>query len=198
MRANPSLAASPETSGLRVSVNVSARQFLREDFVASLEKILLMTRADPRRLMLELTESLVLADIESAMRKMKSLKAMGVAFSMDDFGTGYSSLAYLTRLPLDELKIDKSFVARLPGSRNDEVIAQTVISMGRSLSLSVIAEGVETAAQRDALHAYGCHAYQGYLIARPLPIDQFLAVFFDSRAKGGTIANDRESSQQQS
>jgi EAL domain-containing protein (putative c-di-GMP-specific phosphodiesterase class I) len=115
-----------------------------------------------------------LADVESAMQKMQLLKRRGIAFSMDDFGTGYSSLSYLTCLPLDELKIDKSFVSRLPGSRNDEVIAQTIVSMGQSLGLSVLAEGVESEAQRDALRQYGCHAFQGYLISRPLPVEEFV------------------------
>ena len=161
------------TSRLRLSVNVSALQFQHDDFVADVEQILEDSGADPTLLVLELTESLILSDIESAMRKMQILKGRGIVFSMDDFGTGYSSLSYLTSLPLDELKIDKSFVSRLPGSRNDEVIAQTVVSMGQSLGLSVLAEGVETEAQRDALHQYGCNAYQGYLISRPLPIDAF-------------------------
>jgi diguanylate cyclase (GGDEF)-like protein/PAS domain S-box-containing protein len=165
--------AQGDAARVRIAVNVSARQFQQDGFVDSVRKILETSRVDPARIMLELTESLILADVESAMQKMQALKKLGIAFSMDDFGTGYSSLAYLTKLPLDELKIDKSFVARIPGSRNDEVIAQTVISMGRSLGLSVIAEGVETVAQRDLLLRYGCHAYQGYLISEPLPVDEF-------------------------
>ena len=166
--------AEPATSGLRLAVNVSAHQFRLDDFATAVERILARTGASPNRLMLELTESVVLADLDNAMQKMRALKQLGVAFSMDDFGTGYSSLAYLSRLPLDELKIDRSFVARLPGSKNDEVIARMVISMGRNLGLSVLAEGVETDGQMDALRQYGCHAYQGFLIARPSPIEEFL------------------------
>lgn len=166
--------AEPATSGLRLAVNVSAHQFQLDDFATAVERILTKTGASPNRLMLELTESVVLADLDNAMQKMRALKQLGVAFSMDDFGTGYSSLAYLSRLPLDELKIDRSFVSRLPGSKNDEVIARMVISMGRNLGLSVLAEGVETDGQMDALRRYGCHAYQGFLIARPSPIEEFL------------------------
>ena len=106
---------------------------------------------------------------------MYVVKAMGISFSIDDFGTGYSSLAYLTNLPIDELKIDKSFVANVPGNRNDEIIVQSIITLGSSLNLSVIAEGVETEAQRDFLAQQGCHALQGYLYSRPLPPDEFVA-----------------------
>ena len=166
--------AQADTSSLRVSVNVSAHQFQLDDFAAAVERILARTGARPDRLMLELTESVILADLDNAMQKMRALKQLGVAFSMDDFGTGYSSLAYLSRLPLDELKIDRSFVARLPGSENDEVIARMVISMGRSLGLSVLAEGVETPEQMEALRRYGCHAYQGFLIGRPSPVEEFV------------------------
>ena len=168
--------AQADTSSLRISVNVSARQFQLDDFAATVEQILARTGANPARLMLELTESVILSDLDNAMQKMRSVKQLGVAFSMDDFGTGYSSLAYLSRLPLDELKIDKSFVARLPGSDNDEVIARMVISMGRSLGLSVLAEGVETQEQMEALRQYGCHAYQGFLIGRPSPVEDFMRI----------------------
>ncbi|MFB0937049.1 MAG: ABC transporter substrate binding protein [Propionivibrio sp.] len=161
-------------SSLRISVNVSAHQFQLDDFALSVERILARTGARPDRLMLELTESVILADLENAMQKMRALKQLGVGFSMDDFGTGYSSLAYLSRLPLDELKIDRSFVARLPGSDNDAVIARMVISMGRSLGLSVLAEGVETPEQMEALRQYGCHAYKGFLIGRPSPVEEFV------------------------
>jgi len=161
------------TKGLRVSVNVSSRQFRQHDFVSQVLAALQTSGADPTRLKLELTESLVLDDIETTIKKMHSIKKLGVNFSMDDFGTGYSSLSYLTRLPLDELKIDKSFVLNLPGDHNDEVIAQTIITMGQSLGLNVIAEGVETEAQRIFLEQHGCHTYQGYLFSRPVPLDQF-------------------------
>ena len=143
-----------------------------------MERVSLLIREsgiDATRLKLELTETLVLGDIENTIMKMLALRQTGVSFSMDDFGTGYSSLAYLTRLPLDEIKIDKSFVSSLPGNHNDEIIAQTIISMGQSLGLRVVAEGVETEEQRVFLEAHGCHAYQGYLFSRPVPLEEFSA-----------------------
>ncbi len=113
---------------------------------------------------------MVLEDIEDTIVKMLEIKKLGVRFSMDDFGTGFSSLSYLAQLPLDQLKIDRSFVRNLPGSRNDETIARTIITMGMGLTMNVIAEGVETEAQRDFLDAHGCDAYQGYLFSRPLSL----------------------------
>jgi EAL domain-containing protein (putative c-di-GMP-specific phosphodiesterase class I) len=124
-------------------------------------------------LKLELTESMLLDNVQEMIAKMGTLKSSGVGFSLDDFGTGYSSLSYLKRLPLDQLKIDQSFVQDLLTDPNDEVIARTIIALASTLGLSVIAEGVETAAQRDALAAQGCHAYQGYLFSRPLPVADF-------------------------
>jgi EAL domain-containing protein (putative c-di-GMP-specific phosphodiesterase class I) len=123
-----------------------------------------------RLLKLELTESLVLDNVDDCIAKMDLLKARGVGFSVDDFGTGYSSLAYLTRLPLDQLKIDQSFVRHLGVRHTDGVIVQTIIGMARNLGLEVIAEGVETIAQKDLLAAFGCELYQGYLFARPAPV----------------------------
>ncbi|MEI7612168.1 MAG: ABC transporter substrate binding protein [Betaproteobacteria bacterium] len=161
---------------LRISVNVSPRQFRQDDFVHSIRQLIENTGVVSIHLELELTESLVLDDVENTIEKMLLLKELGVSFSMDDFGTGYSSLSYLTRLPLDELKIDKSFVANLPGNHNDEVIAQTIITMGKSLGLRVVAEGVETEAQRSFLNEHGCHTYQGYYYSRPVPIDEFMAL----------------------
>ncbi len=125
------------------------------------------------RLKLELTESLLVTDVEEDIEKMVALKAEGVGFSLDDFGTGYSSLTYLKRLPLDQLKIDQSFVRDLLTDPNDAAIAKTVVALAQSLGLGVIAEGVETEAQRDLLTSFGCHAYQGYLFSRPLPVDDF-------------------------
>ena len=125
------------------------------------------------RLKLELTESLVLDNIDDTIIKMQELKEVGVHFSMDDFGTGYSSLAYLTQLPLNQLKIDQSFVRNIGVKPTDAVIVQTIIGMANNLCMEVIAEGVETEEQRAFLEQYGCSAIQGYLFGRPLPLDQF-------------------------
>jgi diguanylate cyclase (GGDEF)-like protein/PAS domain S-box-containing protein len=163
----------PATRDLQLAVNVSARQFRQPDFVEQVRRILEHSGANPARLKLELTESLVLDNVKDTIAKMQAIKQLGAGFSMDDFGTGYSSLAYLTRLPLDQLKIDRSFVMKLPGNKNDSIIVQTVITMGRSLGLSVIAEGVENEAQREFLESRGCDAYQGYLFSRPLPLNEF-------------------------
>ena len=165
-------AADATTRKLRIAVNVSARQFRQADFVAQVQQVLVASGAAASRLKLELTESVVLDDVANSIEKMTAIKQLGVSFAMDDFGTGYSSLAYLAQLPLDQLKIDRSFVCQLPGSRNDETIARTIISMGRGLSMEVIAEGVENEAQRYFLEMHGCHAYQGYLFCRPLPIEE--------------------------
>ncbi len=125
------------------------------------------------RLKLELTESVILDDIDDAIRKMSALRSLGIGFSMDDFGTGYSSLSYLKRLPLDQLKIDQSFVRDIDTDPGDKVIVQTIIGMGCNLGLHVIAEGVENDAQVEFLEKQGCHAFQGYLFSRPLPADEF-------------------------
>jgi len=154
---------------LTVAVNVSARQFHHVDFIEQVLAILEHTGADPRRLKLELTESLLLADVEDIIKKMSTLKASGVGFSLDDFGTGYSSLTYLKRLPLDQLKIDQSFVRDILTDPNDAAIAKAIITLGQSLGLAVIAEGVETEGQRSFLANHGCNAYQGYLFGRPCP-----------------------------
>ena len=165
----------PEMAQLSVAVNVSARQFQHEDFVANVQAALVDAGANPKRLKLELTESLLVKDVEGIIRKMNTLKAMGVNFSLDDFGTGYSSLSYLKRLPLDQLKIDQGFVRNILTDPNDAAIAKMVIALADSLGLTVIAEGVEIDAQRDFLAHLGCHNYQGYLFSRPLPIDEFEA-----------------------
>jgi diguanylate cyclase (GGDEF)-like protein/PAS domain S-box-containing protein len=161
------------TRDLQLSINVSARQFRQPDFVDQVRVALKNSGAPTNRLKIELTESLVLVDIEDTVEKMQAIKQLGVGFSMDDFGTGYSSLAYLTRLPLDQLKIDRSFVRNLPDNPNDAVIAQTIITMAKSLGLAVIAEGVETEAQRQFLERHGCPTYQGYLFSKPLALAAF-------------------------
>jgi diguanylate cyclase (GGDEF)-like protein/PAS domain S-box-containing protein len=165
--------ACPATASLNMAVNVSARQFRDPDFVKQVLAVLDRTGANPQQLKLELTESLLVDNVEDTIAKMTALKAKGVGFSLDDFGTGYSSLTYLKRLPLDQLKIDQSFVRDVMTDPNDAVIVRTIIALGRSLGLAVIAEGVETEAQRDFLERHDCHAYQGYLFSRPLPAEQF-------------------------
>jgi diguanylate cyclase (GGDEF)-like protein/PAS domain S-box-containing protein len=167
--------AAPATRRLRLAVNVSARQFRQADFVYEVQQILEQAQADPARLEIELTESVVINDIGDTLEKMHALRAMGIGFALDDFGTGSSSLSYLSRLPLDQLKIDRSFVLNLPGDRNDAIIAQTIITMAASLGLDVIAEGVETDAQRAFLEHHGCNSYQGYHFSRPLPLAEFEA-----------------------
>lgn len=165
--------AQPNMAHLTVAVNVSANQLHQSDFVEQVLAVLSRTGANPKRLKLELTESLLVANVENTIAKMAILKAQGVSFSLDDFGTGFSSLSYLKRLPLDQLKIDQSFVRDILTDPNDAVIAKTVVALAESLGLAVIAEGVETEAQRDFLQRQGCHAYQGYLFSRPLPLEEF-------------------------
>ena len=163
----------PRTRDLQLSVNVSARQFHQPDFIEQVRQSLLASGADPTRLKLELTESVVLDNIETVIGRMQDLDRLGVGFSLDDFGTGYSSLSYLKRLPLDQIKIDQSFVRDVPGDPNDSAIVRAILAMSQSLGLQVIAEGVETQAQRDFLFENGCNAYQGYLFGRPLPIEEW-------------------------
>ena len=164
-------AADPVRCQWTLAVNVSAREFRHPDFVAQVLDILQQTGADAGLLKLELTESLLLQDVEDSIAKMQALRKQGVGFSLDDFGTGYSSLSYLKRLPLDQLKIDQSFVRDVLTDPNDAAIACTVIALGRSLGLEVVAEGVETHAQRKFLLRNGCQRFQGYLFGRPGPAD---------------------------
>jgi len=163
------------TRDIRLAVNVSARQFRQAGFVAEVEQVLSESGAAPSRLKIELTESLVIDNVAETIARMQALKALGVGFSMDDFGTGFSSLSYLKRLPLDQLKIDRSFVFDLATDPNDAAIVQTIITMGHTLGLDVIAEGVETEAQLARLDQYGCSHFQGFLFSRPLPIGEFEA-----------------------
>jgi EAL domain-containing protein (putative c-di-GMP-specific phosphodiesterase class I) len=163
----------PALHGLQLSVNVSARQFQQPDFVEQVRAILLKTGALPERLKLELTESLPLDNVDDTISKMRALRVMGLRFSLDDFGTGQSSLSYLTRLPLDQLKIDQSFVHNIGVQATDALIVQTIIGMAQSLGIDVIAEGVETDAQRAFLERHGCKLWQGYLFSRPVPIKEF-------------------------
>ncbi len=163
----------PGMAHLSLSVNVSPRQFQQDHFARQVLDVLQRTGAPPQRLTLELTEGLLIADIDDVIAKMDALKARGVGFALDDFGTGYSSLSHLKRLPLDQLKIDQGFVRDVLVDPNDAAISRMVIVLAESLGLEVIAEGVETLAQQQALQAQGCHAYQGYLYSPPLPIEDF-------------------------
>jgi diguanylate cyclase (GGDEF)-like protein/PAS domain S-box-containing protein len=159
--------------GGRLSINVCAWQFARVDFVQQLRETLAAQQVDPRRLMLELTESALLYDLDEAVEKLKALRALGLHIALDDFGTGYSSLAYLRDLPLDHIKIDQSFIAELDKSV-DNPLVETMIAIGRHMRLGVVAEGVETEKQRAILLQLGCERFQGYLYTQPLPEKEFL------------------------
>lgn len=163
----------PGRAHFKMSVNVSARQFRQADFVERVRAVVQEFGVVARNLTLELTESLVLDNVSDSIEKMHALKSLGIGFSMDDFGTGYSSLAYLKRLPLDALKIDQSFVRDIATDPDDEVIVRTIIAMGHSLGLVVVAEGVETAFQHEQLRKHHCTHFQGYLFGRPQPSAEF-------------------------
>ena len=180
-----SWADSPEMASVTIAVNVSARQVRQADFVEKVRVILNRTAANPKALKLELTESVLVDDVEEVIAKMRKLKLYGLKFSLDDFGTGYSSLSYLGRLPLDELKIDRSFVENLLDDGRGGAIAQTIISLGSAMGLSVIAEGVETEEQRDFLAHLGCDSYQGFLFSAPLPAEQLEMLL--SGVRDGTV-----------
>jgi len=173
----------PIARHLQLAVNVSARQFRQADFVEQVCAVLDATAIDPARLKLELTESLVLDNVNDTIVKMQALKDIGVRFSMDDFGTGYSSLAYLSQLPLDQVKIDQSFVRNIGVKSTDAVIVQTIIGMANNLGLNVIAEGVETLEQRDFLERNGCPNYQGYLFGKPVPVAEFESSLIKGKAE---------------
>jgi len=181
----------PTMAHLTLSVNVSARQFHQKDFVEQVLNALKRTGANAHRLKLELTESMLVHDIEGVIAKMGLLKSNGVSFSLDDFGTGYSSLVYLKRLPLDQLKIDQGFVCDILLDANDAAIAKMVIALADSMGLRVIAEGVETLEQREFLADMGCPSYQGYLFSRPLPLQDFEALV--KRGNACAMKPDRQS-----
>jgi EAL domain-containing protein (putative c-di-GMP-specific phosphodiesterase class I) len=158
---------------LRLAVNVSPRQFRHSGFVAQVRNILRQAGADPTHLVLEVTEGLVIEDIHETIAKMEELNELGIRFSIDDFGTGYSSLAYLKRLPLQELKIDRTFIQDAYNNPNDAALVDTILSVAHHLNLSVVAEGVENEAQFAFLQARHCSGFQGYLFDRPMPWDEF-------------------------
>lgn len=155
------------------SVNVSPRQFVQDDYVKQVSEAMLVTRIEPRWLKLEITEGMVVEGITNTVKKMHALKELGVHFSIDDFGTGYSSLSYLSKMPLDELKIDQSFVANIATSRNDCTIIKTILSMSKHLGFKVVAEGVETEQQFEFLINNGCRFFQGYYFGKPMGISDF-------------------------
>jgi len=172
--------ADPFTAELTLSANVSVRQFRHEHFVEQVLGILEKTGADPRKLKLELTESLLVEDMESTIHKIKQLKASGICFSLDDFGTGYSSLSYLRRLPLDEIKIDQSFFRNILHDETDAAIVRTIVVLAQSLQLELIAEGVENELQREFLIEHGCYVFQGFLYGHPMD-EQQLGVYLTEK-----------------
>jgi diguanylate cyclase (GGDEF)-like protein/PAS domain S-box-containing protein len=176
-------AAGSLTHEIILAVNVSVRQFRQPDFVRQIESTIVETGADPRKLKLEITESMVMDDIDDAVAKLDTLKHLGLRISLDDFGTGSSSLSYLTRLSPHQIKIDKSFVRKLPDSRNDALVTQTIVGMAQGLGLEVVAEGVETSEQYRFLRTLGCDLYQGYLFGKPFPPEEFEATL----ARGSLI-----------
>jgi len=163
----------PESSVLNLAVNVSPSQFRQEEFVLQIERILGETGADPNLLTLELTEGVLVENLVETIRKMEALKRLGVRFSIDDFGTGYSSLAYLKRLPMDEIKIDRSFVRDITTDPSDANLVEIIITMAERLGLAVVAEGVETEEQLDFLRDKGCRLFQGYYFSRPQTLEDF-------------------------
>jgi EAL domain-containing protein (putative c-di-GMP-specific phosphodiesterase class I) len=163
------------TQNLTLAVNICAMQFHQPDLVPMIRAMVIEHGINPNQLKLELTESLLLEDIDDTVATMRELKEIGIQLSLDDFGTGYSSLQYLKLLPLDQIKIDQSFVRNLATDSNDAILVQTIIAMSRALGLDAIAEGVETEEQNEFLGLRGCHAYQGYLFGKPVTIEQFAA-----------------------
>jgi EAL domain-containing protein (putative c-di-GMP-specific phosphodiesterase class I) len=166
-------AAHPHMAGLSLSVNVSVCQLRQPDFVAQLRAILAQTAAPPAQLVLELTESVLMDDDGSGSSKMRALRRLGVRLALDDFGTGYSSLSYLKKLPLDQLKLDQSFVQGMLHDGPDAAIVRAVLGLAQTLQLDVLAEGVESQAQYDSLLACGCQHFQGYLFGAPQPLAAF-------------------------
>jgi EAL domain-containing protein (putative c-di-GMP-specific phosphodiesterase class I) len=159
---------------LTVAINVSALQFEQPDFVDRVQAIVEKTGINPHLLKFELTESILLNDVDGVITQMNLFNAMGIQFNLDDFGTGYSSLAYLKKLPLKCLKIDRSFVLDIPDDTNACAIAVSIITMASSLNLVTVAEGIETSAQMKYLQEAGCDHFQGYLLGRPIPLAEFI------------------------
>ncbi|WP_244152908.1 putative bifunctional diguanylate cyclase/phosphodiesterase [Pseudomonas peli] len=165
----------PRYADIGLAVNISQKQFRQSNFVADILRLIDEHAIDARRLDLELTETLIVQDIDDLLRKMNALVERGVRFSLDDFGTGFSSLSHLKRLPLNTLKIDRSFVCDLLTDTSSQTIVRTVIALAQSMGMNVIAEGVETDAQQQVLLSNGCMQFQGYLFSKPLPLQAFTA-----------------------
>jgi diguanylate cyclase (GGDEF)-like protein/PAS domain S-box-containing protein len=183
----------PETRELKLAVNISSRQLSQPDFVEQVCSMLAETGANPALLKLEITESVVLDNVEDTIAKMHAIRGLGITFSMDDFGTGYSSLSYLQKLPLEQLKIDQSFVKNMAFNTHDSAIIRTILALGKNLGINVIAEGVETEAQRELLTSYGCPKFQGYLFGRPVPADDFKQSLLTRLAKNSLAHNAMDS-----
>jgi EAL domain-containing protein (putative c-di-GMP-specific phosphodiesterase class I) len=159
---------------VKVAVNVAKPQFRIGDLCGVLRQAMFDSGLPPRQLVVEITESMLMHEMHSGLKLMHELKALGVALSIDDFGTGYSSLSYLKRLPLDELKIDRSFVVDLPGRLADTAVVRAVVDLGHSLGLSVTGEGVETTGQLECLRQLGCDHYQGFLFSKAIGVEQLI------------------------
>ena len=179
----------PETRELKLAVNISSRQLSQPDFVEQVCAMLAETGANPALLKLEITESVILDNVEDTIAKMHAIRDLGITFSMDDFGTGYSSLSYLQKLPLEQLKIDQSFVKNMAFNNHDSAIIRTILALGKNLGINVIAEGVETEAQRELLTSYGCPKFQGYLFGQPVPADEFKQSLLARLAKNSLVHN---------
>ncbi len=177
-----------ESAHLSIAVNISARQLRQPDFVENVLAVLERTGANPHNLELELTENMLVENIDDVVAKMSKLKSHGLMFSLDDFGAAYSSFNYLQRLPLDRLKIDRAFVQDINSSTNGGAIAQAIVSLSYAMSLSVVAEGVETNEQRDYLFGIGCYTYQGYLFSRPVPLGEFEKLLAGQLDSSQTVA----------
>ncbi|WP_297432390.1 bifunctional diguanylate cyclase/phosphodiesterase, partial [Sulfurimonas sp.] len=154
-----------------LAVNVSAKQFAQDDFLTIVKKSIEMYSINPNRLKIELTESLLADDFEAMVQKMQKLRELGIQISIDDFGTGYSSLQYLKMLPINQIKIDQGFIFEMLENHSDQIIVQSIINLGEAFGFDVIAEGVETEEHFEKLKEFGCHYFQGYLFARPEPIE---------------------------
>ena len=167
---------------MRLSINLSPYQFQQEDFILSIKRAIVANNFPPDLLTLEITENVIIDNIEDTIKKCLQLKDIGIHISLDDFGTGYSSLSYLKQLPINELKIDRSFVKDLEANENDSILVQMIISMAHQFKLKIVAEGVETKEQLAFLTQHNCDAYQGYYFSKPLIIEQLSELYLKARS----------------